>query len=115
MSDDIEISPAVSARQWEEFKTGGGRVIALSGGVDVGSLSIGLGVFTEHEGGVQPPEHRHALAALALHGQPFGFTWDDVELLEGCAELLPSPARISLRSIADRLASLLPPRKEGMG
>lgn len=50
----------------------------------------------------------HALAALALHGQPFGFTWEDVdwlESLEGCG--------LHVVSLRDRIAALLPPREEG--
>lgn len=76
-------------------------------------------------------ENRHALAALALHGQPFGFTREDVKMLRIAAdayeedsfyfrELIeddeelpdedPWPARY--RAFADRIESLLPPEKK---
>ena len=60
-----------------------------------------------------------AVAALCLHGQPFGFTREDVELLhqaagdaesearpypDGCAE-----ARAPFDNLADRIEALLPP------
>jgi hypothetical protein len=35
------------------------------------------------------PPARHAIAALALHGQPFGFTREDVSILRNLATQLP--------------------------
>lgn len=59
---------------------------------------------------------RHALAALALHGQPFGFTWDMVDHLRGLAKMVErqglEASPIWTRAIADRIAALLPPRYE---
>lgn len=77
---------------------------------------------------------RHALAALCLHGQPFGFTHADVVSLRALAREFEDEARVSertgaddaegiwrknadacrrradeLTSIAGRLAALLPP------
>jgi hypothetical protein len=51
----------------------------------------------------------HAVAALCLHGQPFGFTWDDVAMLreEGSVGY-PETGR-KLRDLADRIEALLPP------
>lgn len=68
---------------------------------------------------------RHAVAALCLNGQPFGFTWADVDLLrqaagmaaeEAGAFFLPEmqervDARMPFDNLADRIASLLPPRE----
>lgn len=63
--------------------------------------------FTDRDG-----SGRHALAALALHGQPFGFTREDVAALwfviqerEG---LVGAPQH-TLRSLAERIEALLPP------
>ena len=69
--------------------------------------------------------HRHALAALALHGQPFGFTWEDhdrhqrmslrargrrlVTGIEEEREALWAEAAWH-DSMAARIAALLPPR-----
>ena len=62
-----------------------------------------------------PPAGLHALAALALHGQPFGFTRADVEMLRGIAESdytgehgMVGPGAAVLR-LAAKLAALLPP------
>lgn len=58
---------------------------------------------------------------LALHGQPFGFTWDDVDALLDAAQQMPTfgggptgedipdPA---LTDLAARITALLPPRPE---
>lgn len=53
---------------------------------------------------LQPVVRRHAIAALALHGQPFGFTRADLEWLDGCG--LADDGYASLR---ERIADLLPP------
>lgn len=69
-------------------------------------------------------EERHALAALCLYQQPFGFTHEDVALLDRLNrdnDWQPGDARgvidtsitpedtLRLRSLASRIASLLPP------
>jgi hypothetical protein len=57
------------------------------------------------------------IAALALYGQPFGFTHEDVTLLRGIARNHglgftvgdgPQPPE-RVRALADRIAALLPP------
>lgn len=57
-------------------------------------------------------EDRHALAALALRDQPFGFDWDDVDALRSIAESpdLRGWETGAADSLADRIAALLPPR-----
>jgi hypothetical protein len=64
-----------------------------------------------------PVQNRHGLAALALYGQPFGFTWDDVVAAKEAAFELRMmqnrPAADRLDDLANRIASLLPPREEG--
>lgn len=71
-------------------------------------------------------ETRHALAALCLHGQPFGFDQDDVELLRTVAagieahprtdgttygelQVTETAVRSLVESLADRIQALLPP------
>jgi hypothetical protein len=68
-------------------------------------------------------ENTHAAAALALHGQRYGFTWNDYWMLLDRAHELErdyggdfmSPEDKqqvdALRSIAARIAALLPPRE----
>ncbi len=59
-------------------------------------------------------ERPHAVAAIALEGQPFGFTREDVKELRGVAEdyehrgLTPCPFD-TLNDLADRIEALLPP------
>ena len=71
------------------------------------------------------PSLRHALAALCLYGQPFGFTQEDVDALlsnlhdDDCGALWAlydhectchrSPTIARLQSLAARIAALLPP------
>lgn len=55
--------------------------------------------------------HRHAVAAVALHGQPFGFTREDVVALLGMAMggVDPEYQEAVCRSLASRIEALLPP------
>ena len=62
-------------------------------------------------------ENRHALAALALHNQSFGFTWEDVDALvslrDDAADKPWHDAHYHasvLASLAQRITALLPPR-----
>lgn len=70
-------------------------------------------------------DRRHALAALALHGQTFGFTRADVDALEeaieehanALEERRPWDGYMRTRNarhatLRDRIAALLPPRTE---
>lgn len=57
------------------------------------------------------PEDRHALAALALHGQPFGFTWGHVDALREVIADATGANLGPLHDLADRIAALLPPRE----
>lgn len=68
-------------------------------------------------------DNAHGAAALCLYGQPFGFTWDDVDTLRHEASYLHEAANrdakypvvseygADLESLAARLAALLPPRE----
>jgi hypothetical protein len=61
-------------------------------------------------------DKRHAIAALALLGQPFGFTRFDVETLRGAAATIDDEWGLGwrsecadLRRLAARISALLPP------
>jgi hypothetical protein len=60
----------------------------------------------------------HALAALALHGQPFGFTWEMHDALYRQAQhrmgdtMQDTQDRARLLGVCRRIAALLPPREE---
>lgn len=47
-------------------------------------------------------EMRHEAAALALYGQPYGFSWQDVWNLENSGVL-------EIQHVAKKIAALLPP------
>lgn len=122
MSEKIE--PAMAPEQWAEMRYeehGHGRqeptFVAW-----VGDDFTGTGYFATHtdapESQARPTQAgRHALAALALHGQPFGFTREDEALvreMEGSEwdRLPPEMYREyaqRIRSLATRIAALLPP------
>ena len=95
---DGRVSPAVRAEGWAAHLDSGGN-------------------FKDRQG---ESWTRHAHAAFTLHDQPFGFTWDDVEVLRFHAEgqrddsvpiddVLKVPR--SLHAIADRIEALLPPKR----
>lgn len=57
----------------------------------------------------------HRLAAVYLYGQPFGFTWEDVDAMRFAAHIIVDARGVgeesdALRDIAARIAALLPPR-----
>ena len=52
---------------------------------------------------------RHAIAALALHGQPFGFTREDISELYKWAKLDGDHPFGKLDNLAARIEALLPP------
>jgi hypothetical protein len=62
-------------------------------------------------------EKRHAVAAIALHNQPFGFTHDDEALLEEMARFYEHRAFAGdadtvagIRRLLRRISALLPPK-----
>lgn len=87
-------------------------VEALDGYVDLdmGTVDVSLGGSS----GVRHAQtERFLLCALLLEGQPFGFTWNDVDALRAIEGSGGQYEReeAACRSIADRIAALLPPRK----
>lgn len=51
-------------------------------------------------------QYDHGAAAIALHGQPYGFAQADVEFLRDIAQDLNA---IQAETLANRIAALLPP------
>lgn len=103
-----EIRPALSAAEWIQY------------GDD-------LGVMADWAGDGRPfgpdqrftvEEKRHAVAAIALHGQSFGFTHDEEALLEELARFHEHRAFASdaetaarIRLLLAKISALLPPRE----
>jgi len=69
------------------------------------------------EGGLPEEDAAKGAAAVLLHGQPFGFTWEDVgrirDLASAAQYVLGQHAEFvaAVRNLADRIAALLPPRE----
>ena len=97
------IEPALTPEEWQEelaSPTLGQRIESAAGGASLDGFAGPL---------------RHALAALALQGQPYGFTREDADGLRALAESLlrnlgDKVPVAPLLSLADRIEALLPPR-----
>lgn len=110
-----EAKPALTPEEWaaalDRYLLRDGYMIGIRE-ADRVQLSAGLDDFNDVHG-----VDRQALAAVALHEQPFGFTWEDVDALRGTAEdyeyraITPDPF-VELNDLADRIAALLPPRAQ---
>jgi hypothetical protein len=87
-----EIQPALSPEEWAGELAGRGP--------------IGYHELVLWDG------YEHAIAAIALHGQPFGFTHADVEALLFAADHSSGAEDpdSALRDLARRIAALLPPQ-----
>jgi hypothetical protein len=131
-----EIRPALTAEEWRHWQTK--RYLHVAGNErDEVTAQVGiLGNDKDHafrvfsSSGVGGVPNTHALAALCLHGQPFGFTWVDVdderehaadmdglitqlEALVDEDEIQPlRQRRARALDRAARIAALLPPRPE---
>lgn len=120
-----EIKPALTAEEWEKKHYQRDGVWIVNSGGGGGALALG---FDGKEGVGIGDEDAHAAAALALHGQPFGFTWADVDGLRLAAAYWHAKAETAeyepvqdrrawllmgdgYDNLADRIEALLPPRK----
>ena len=96
MMTDDKTKPALSAEEWA----------ALGPARDDCNVNV-RGVRWPNVSDVDPARFsRHAIAALALHEQPFGFTRADVEFLN---TVLEDPFTDEAQSLIARIAALLPP------
>lgn len=96
------VDAALSAEEWADKRA---RAAGGEARIDEDGALRAKGTFGVGE--------RRALAALSLHGAPFGFTWDDVDFIRAAvlANDLHSPDDwFVLQRIAGRIAALLPPR-----
>lgn len=102
----MKIKPALAPQEW-----------AKELAVPASATGRGLQMADDGKTVVVEParwERAHAVAALCLYGQPFGFTHDDVRLLRNAAAewAMVSPPAIAALNLADRIAALLPPEGE---
>ena len=122
---ETEIRPALRPEQW----AGSPRVVFKESkvkyrdphGVDLEPNGT-LTVFDDSWAVSVLPEDRHALAAVSLYGQPFGFTHEDVEWMRGLVRSAAGALRVSggywpecdaeqAASLIARIAALLPPEQ----
>jgi hypothetical protein len=103
-AENGSIVPALTAEQWAALEL---RAVTGDAAVDEDDG------YLHTQDVLWVGKERQGIAALALHGQPFGFTWEDVDRLRYIAERVPME-RVGddegLSNIADRIAALLPPR-----
>ena len=103
--------PALTNAEWANCATGEGNVYLT------GTSEPEVVVWDCALGDRALVQRRHALAALCLHGQSYGFSWEDVDALhlaadaceDACASSGEQWAKAVL-AVADRIAALLPPR-----
>jgi hypothetical protein len=115
--ENTTVGPALTPEGWAR------QSLAIDGGAEiVGIRRDGNVALIVREGprrgvwgdpgtaaGIVRPELRHALAALCLYGEPYGFTREDVEFLGMMAQASDPMFGNFARSLADRIAALLPP------
>lgn len=110
-----EIKPALSAEEWALFLDGLRSPVGWIEGGCVWDRGRDADTLDEDS---RKSEAAHGAAAMLLHGQPYGFTREDVELLRD--EIGAEWDRIDTReewnalaarftSLADRIEALLPP------
>lgn len=115
-----EIKPALTPEEWASRDR---QDVCID---HAGRIAISSEVWMDNSDGdayrvsvtatIDDVEGRHAIAAFALHGQPFGFTWEDVRRLrelDGHWESRdggPLAPATWPGALADRIAALLPPR-----
>jgi hypothetical protein len=97
---------------WAKSEGGGDQDDATEYVAKLGLSASGsvIAMNRAHDRVLIPPPARAALAALALAGQPFGFTPADVRTVLDAAERAEGEAAAAaLRDLGQRLQSLVPP------
>jgi hypothetical protein len=99
-----EIKPALTEQEWIDYGEG----------EDMGPLKFEdyFGDLYVNQAGPIEGKDRHAIAAMALHKQPFGFSFtrEDVAMLRNVINPRhPSPRERACLDLADRISALLPP------
>ena len=109
-----DVTPALTPEEW-------GNLFAERGDVYINACRV-HGMYMqipeeEPDDGLVPDDARHAIAALALYRQPFGFAEDAADMVRLAADQIHDEwetpeLRAVLHAIADRIAALLPPERE---
>lgn len=110
---DPEITAALTPEEWE--CGGPNEAPGIVRDVHAGLLYWGVRITAQSsdEAEIQSPRDRHAVAALCLHGQPFGFTQADINLICRRFDISDDAWRSEdeelAASLVARVAALLPP------
>jgi len=111
-----DMKPAITAEEWEDAQGYWLQGAFSAGFRDRGRLQISLPTSEDRDD--LDPDDRHQLAALALYGQPFGFTREDVAAireargpLDGRCSHFGADEQFDYGSLADRIEALLPPKE----
>lgn len=101
------VEPALTAEEWAELCINRRDHDTVTLSAKTGGITVEDGC----EGGYIDNGDRHALAALALHDQPFGFSREDVQTLRDVSARLREDGFMheDVDSLAARIAALLPP------
>jgi len=107
------MKPALTRDQWSNGE------VAI-GSIDLSHSDEGLHIAQGNEIVIDGADQaaRHAIAAVMLHGQPGGFTREDVGYLRMMTEQFQHTEGVytlmvnQCRGLADRIEALLPPEDE---
>ncbi len=118
--DDGAVTQALSSEEWDRYAIGRESVSAeIFRDLFLGRPASGFGVRIESAGAwiAEGGKDRHALAALCLYQQPFGFDAADVEAVLTCAKASQNtgtePATfLRAERVVAKLRALLPPEPE---
>lgn len=111
------IKPALTPQQWADLNGSCYFVGSSEFVYEDGELEDGISISAATVHVDLPKDDRHGIAALCLHGQPFGFTREDVRRLREYPDLYGGLQRTCVEaewqqfvdSLADRTEALLPP------
>lgn len=111
-----EIKPALSSEHWAGPYPVRREDVTMQ--VKMRSDDTARIYFEQCSAPVDDTDSLHAIAALSLHGQPFGFTWEDVAALRDAFPKRGEPLSpwydvVRLWDLLDRIAALLPPSTVG--
>ena len=90
---DTTITPALTRKQWDATDP----------------ASVGPRRMLDGATALFGTDGLHPLAALCLHGQPFGFTQEDVDACRSADDEEWAKWQPQLAALAEKIAALLPP------
>lgn len=117
-----ESQPALTPAQWAARSVeadSGERWVAELPTVSADGEGLHVRLDDDYYNFTLTGQKRHGVAALALYGEPFGFSWADYEAVGNARNALgwrvmndDDPEMARLASLMNRIAALLPPYEE---